>query len=103
MNVTCDISSAREDLGRGDPLQYIYTTGYLFKTGGTAWNPVPYTSTESLMANVWYPMTADATISLTSTELANPSYALAYICTWTRSQWTCGCRDSACAQSYWMI
>jgi hypothetical protein len=23
--------------------------------------------------------------------------------TWTRSMWKCGCRDSACAQSYWQI
>jgi hypothetical protein len=26
--------------GKGDPLQYIYNTGYLFKTGGTQWTPV---------------------------------------------------------------
>jgi hypothetical protein len=80
MNVTCDISSARVDLGKGDPLQYIYNQGYLFKTGGTNWTPVPYTSTEQLIANAWYPKTAAANIALTSTELTNPSYSLAYIC-----------------------
>ena len=85
--------------------QYIYNQGYLFKTGGSAWNPIPYTSTESLIANAWYPKTATATISLslTSTELQNPSYALAYICTWMGSSSKCGCRDSACTQSYWII
>jgi hypothetical protein len=56
-----------------------------------------------LIANAWYPKTATATISLTSTELSQPSYALAYLCTWTGSQWKCGCRDSACTQSYWQI
>jgi hypothetical protein len=49
------VSSARIDLGKGDPLQYIYNQGYLFKTGGTNWTPVPYTSTESLIAGAWYP------------------------------------------------
>jgi hypothetical protein len=28
---------------------------------------------------------------------------LAYLCTWTRTNWKCGCRDSACTQSYWQI
>lgn len=103
MQVTCDVSSARVDLGKGDPLQYIYNQGYLFKTGGTSWTPVPYTSTEQLIAGAWYPKTATATISLTSTELANPSYSLAYICTWMGSSWKCGCRDASCTQSYWQI
>jgi parallel beta-helix repeat protein len=103
MNVTCDVSSAKINLGKGDPLQYIYNQGYLFKTGGTAWSPVPYTSTEQLIANAWYPKSATTNISLTSTELANPSYALAYICSWIGSGWKCGCRDSACTQSYWQI
>jgi hypothetical protein len=58
MNVTCETTSARIDLGKNDPLQYIYNTGYLFKTGGTAWTPISYTSAESLIANAWYPKTA---------------------------------------------
>jgi len=104
MNVTClNLTDARLDLGKGDPLQYIYNQGYLFKTGGSAWNPIPYTSTESLIAGAWYPKSATATVSLTQTELANPSYHLAYICSWTGTNWKCGCRDSACTQSYWMI
>jgi hypothetical protein len=103
MNVTCDVTSARVDLGKGDPLQYIYNQGYLFKTGGTNWAPISYTSSESLIANAWYPKTANTTISLTSTELSQPSYALAYLCTWNGSGWKCGCRDSACTQSYWQI
>jgi hypothetical protein len=58
--------------GKGDPLQYIYNQGYLFKTGGTNWSPIPYTSTESLIANAWYPKTANTTISLKSTGAPEP-------------------------------
>jgi hypothetical protein len=103
MQVTCDTTSAKIDLGKADPLQYIYNTGYLFKTGATNWSPINYTSTEQLIANAWYPKTATATMNLTSTELTNPSYSLAYICSWAGSAWKCGCRDSACTQSYWQI
>jgi hypothetical protein len=103
IQTTCDVASARIDLGKGDPFQYIYNTGYLYKTGGTAWTPVPYTSMEQIVANAWYPKTATAIISLTSTELQNPSYALTYLCTWTGTNCKCRYRDSACTQSYWQI
>jgi hypothetical protein len=103
MQVSCTTTSATITLGKADPLQYIYNQGYLFKTGGTNWTPVPYTSTESLIAGAWYPKSANTTISLTSTELSQPSYALAYLCSWTGSAWKCGCRDSACTQSYWQM
>jgi hypothetical protein len=96
-------SSVKVDLGKGDLLQYIYNTGYLFKTGGSAWIPASYTSSESLIANAWYPKNANTTIGMTAGELANPSYVLGYLCSWTGSTWKCGCRDSACTQSYWMI
>src|SRR6266511_4336929 len=42
-------------------------------------------------------------MSSTELQLANPSYVLGYLCTWTGSTWKCGCRDSACTQSYWQI
>jgi len=103
MNVTClNLTDARIDLGKGDPLQYIYNQGYLFKTGGSAWTPISYTSTEQLIANAWYPKNATTNISMTSTELTNPSYNLAYICSWVGSAWKCGCRDATCSQSYWI-
>lgn len=103
IQTTYTTSSVQINLGKGDSLQYIYNTGDLFKTGGTNWTPVSYTSPESLIANAWYPKSANATIQMTATELANPSYVLGYLCTWTGSSWKCGCRDNACTQSYWQI
>ena len=58
-----------------------------------------YTSTEPLISNTWYHKTANTTIAMTSTEFANPSYVLGYICTWTGRAWKYGYRDSACTQS----
>ena len=84
------------------PLQYIYNTGYYSRQGMSTWTQMPYTSAESLIAGAWYPKTATAT--LTGLDLTNTThYALGYLCTWTGSQWKCGCRDSACTQSYWQI
>jgi hypothetical protein len=103
MQTTCATSSVAVDLGKGDPLQYIYNTGDLFKTGNTNWSPISYTSAESLIAGAWYPKTANTTVAMTTTELTQPSYALGYLCTWRGLQWKCGCRDQACTQSYWQI
>jgi hypothetical protein len=45
------VSFSAPDIGKNDPMQYIYNTGYLFKTGGTNWTPITYTSTETLISN----------------------------------------------------
>jgi hypothetical protein len=44
------------------------------------------------------------------TDSTEASYYIAYTCRWTPStgsgqagSWKCGCRDSACTQSYWQI
>ena len=103
LKATCDASSVSVSLGSGNPMQYIYNTGYRFKTGQTSWSPISYTSTETLVSNAWYPKTANITLSMTATELQNTSYVLGYLCSWTGSAWKCGCRDSACTQSCWQI
>jgi hypothetical protein len=72
-------------------------------TDSFQWIPISYTSPESLIAGAWYPKSATATISMTSTELANPNYNLAYIYSWTGTSWKYGCRDASCTQSYWQI
>jgi hypothetical protein len=83
----------------GDPLQYIDNTGYLFKTGGTTWSPISFTSAETLIANARYPKTA--TVMFIGMDLSSTTYyGLGYIFPWTGSQWKCGCRDSACTQSH---
>jgi hypothetical protein len=95
--------NATLDFGKGDPLQYIYNTGYHYHAGLSGWMPMTLSSTESLIASAWYPKTATATLFLTSTELSQNSYVLGYMCSWMGSAWKCGCRDSACTQSYWQI
>lgn len=109
IQTTCDVSSVRVDLGKGDPLQYIYNTGYLNKPGSTNWMPISYTSTEALISGAWYPKSANATIPMSAAELQNQSYILGYLCTWIppasgqAGMWKCGCRDATCTQSYWQL
>jgi hypothetical protein len=85
MAATCAPTDVTLALGRGDPLQYIYNTGYSYRTGQSGWNALPYTSPETLIANAWYPKTATATLNLTAAQQAQDTYALAYICSWTNN------------------
>ena len=102
IKATCTTSSATIDLGRGNPLQYIYRIGYHYRNGMSGWMPVNYTSQEQLIVDAWYPKTAQGSIT---TDTSVDNYGLAYICTWMSSlkQWKCGCRDQVCTTSYWQI
>lgn len=70
---------------------------------GSAWNPILYTSAESLITGARYPKSANAALSLTSRELSQDNYVLSYMCSWTGSGWKCESRDAACTQSYRQI
>jgi hypothetical protein len=99
----CSSSFVTLDLGKGDPLQYIYRTGYYYRTGLASWMALTLTSPETLVSSNWYPKSASANLSIDSPQQAQDTYALGYLCTWTGSAWKCGCRDTACTQSYWQI
>jgi hypothetical protein len=103
IKATCTTTSdATLDFGKNSPSQYIYKTAYHYHTSMTNWSPLTLTSAESLVSQSWYPKTATATLS--NLDLTNTThYALGYVCTWNGSKWLCGCRDSACTQSYWQI
>jgi hypothetical protein len=103
MTVTCqNIADATLAYGRGVASQYIYHTGYHYHASLSGWMPFPLTSSEALVSGSWYPRTAQA--SLTGLDLQTTThYVLGYVCSWNGSAWKCGCRDSACTQSYWQV
>ena len=50
IKATCqNLTDATLDFGKGDSLQYIYTTGYHYHAGLAGWMPFTLTSTESLI------------------------------------------------------
>jgi len=97
MSVLCQSTSATITLGNNSNLQYIYNKGYIYRSG--AWQQVTY-NCSNLISNAWCVGNANATIPLTSTEMASINYILGYICSWSGTQWQCGCRDSSCSVNY---
>ena len=100
MSVLCQSTSATITLGNNSNLQYIYNKGYIYRSG--AWQQVTY-NCSNLISNAWCVGNANATIPLTSTEMASINYILGYICSWSGTQWQCGCRDSSCSVNYWNL
>jgi hypothetical protein len=79
---------------------YVYKMGYITPSGASSWTPVGVFGSQ-LIAGAWYRSSAQGIAQIN--DISQPTYAVAYTCTWTGSQWKCGCRDSVCAQSYWQI
>jgi hypothetical protein len=84
-------------------LSYPYTpSSYHYHAGMANWIPISLASTEAKISNAWHPKTANTTLS--GLDLQNTThYVLGYLCTSNGTQWKCGCRDSACTQSYWQV
>ena len=87
-------------VGDGSQLTYIYHTAHIAPSSAPNWMEVPLFGTP-LISNAWFPANAQGTAQIP--DITQPTYYVAYTCHWTGSKWMCGCRDSACTQSYWQI
>ena len=113
MNVLCNTTSATITIGNNSQTQYIYNKGYIYRnpsagSGQAGWQQVSY-SCSNLVSSAWCVGNANATIPLTSTEMASTNYILGYVCSWNPSAnsgqglWQCGCRDNTCTTNYWNL
>jgi hypothetical protein len=64
------------------------------------WTPVDLFGSQ-FISGAWYPKSAQGVVTIEDT--GTPTYYVAYTCIWNGSKWMCGCRDTACMQSYWQV
>jgi hypothetical protein len=100
LRATCPPPSVTLDIGDNSNLTYIYKTAYVAPNSATSWTPLDLFGS-GLISDAWFPGSAQGIVTIPDTGTA--SFWVAYTCHWTGSKWTCGCRDSACTQSYWQI
>ncbi len=93
----CTTSTATVKVGSGAQTQLVYNKGYYYT--GSSWKEYSLTSTTALQNNAWYTGNAQASIQLPQ----EVTYVVGYVCQQQGSSWKCGCRDSACATSYWQL
>src|SRR5882724_547191 len=79
---------------------YVYKTGYVAPSGASSWSPVDLFGSQ-LLSGAWYPSSAQGVTKIPDQTKA--TFYVAYTCQWTGTSWKCGCRDSACMQSYWQL
>jgi exopolysaccharide biosynthesis protein len=101
--VECGDAFAKIKVGNDQQtlFQLIYKYGYYYRIDH--WERYTLTPQGATYGGVWYEGTAETTIPLTTDELEQQNYAVAYICTWIGNSWKCGCRDSICSSSYWQL
>jgi hypothetical protein len=100
LKATCSGSSASMSVGNGNSYQYIYNQGYFWN--GSNWENVTF-SCSNLLSSSWCVGNASYTRTMSPSELANTNYYVAYVCSWTGSEWKCGCRDSTRTTNYWNL
>jgi mannan endo-1,4-beta-mannosidase len=100
LKATCSDTSVSFQIGNGSARQYMYNEGYFWD--GSNWQNFTL-SCSNLVSDVWCVGNTSYTQSLTPSQLQNTNYYAAYVCTWTGTEWKCGCRDSACATNYWNL
>lgn len=87
-------------VGDNNNLTYVYKTAYVAPSGAQSWTAVDlYGGT--LISQAWYIGFAQGIAQIQ--DITTPSYYVGYTCRWNGSAWRCGCRDSACTQSFWQI
>jgi parallel beta helix pectate lyase-like protein len=101
LKAQCTGVGATLNLGDNNPLTYIYKNAHIARAGSSGWSPITLFG-GGLISNNWFPRTASAMVSMTSTELSGTSHYVGFVCRYSGG-WKCGCRDTACAQSYWQI
>ena len=101
LQASCETSSRQATLtvGTGANTQYIYEKGYVFRNN--EWQQINFTGSNTNGA--WVLGRATSAIIHTTAELDETLHFVAYVCSWTGSEWKCGCRDSACAQGFWQL
>jgi hypothetical protein len=89
-------------MGKGDSRQYIYEKVYYRKGASGSWNEISLVGSNK-QGGAWFPRSATGFIPTSDQDLQETTQVVGYICTWTGSQWKCGCRDNACTQPYWQL
>jgi hypothetical protein len=99
LTALCNPTQTTVTIGNNDPTVFVYSQGY--STTGGNWNPVNFTCAgESFPAGQgasW--CRGNATGTIPSSDI----WYISYTCKQVAGLWKCGCRDSACANSFWQI
>jgi hypothetical protein len=82
------------------PYRYVYEHIHYAPDGSSGWTEATLTGPNKI-TNAWFPNKAQTLITLPDPTAT--TYVIGYLCTYTGQAWKCGCRDSACTQSFWQI
>jgi len=99
IEVACAGNSATATVGNGDNGLYIYNKGYYYKNN--FWQQVNLSGTN--MVGSWIRSNASVDLAVNTSDLDTTNYFVAYTCKMVGGAWKCGCRDSACNNSYWQL
>jgi hypothetical protein len=106
LRTTCGVGDAVFSVGDGvlvdgRPRQLIYERGYEYAGPSKGWQVINFVGRKRFSGGgPWY---EGEVVYDKLTQFREATYVVAYVCTWTGAEWKCGCRNKACAQSFWQL
>ncbi len=100
LRVNCGSSSTAFRVGKGSPFQFIYDEGWKYVAAQKSWQKIIFSgpvraTNRNGKTYPWFTGSAHVDIDPSIINTGD-NYVVAYICTWTGSEWKCGCRDNSC-------
>lgn len=94
---TCAGDAMTLTAGTGANTHFVWNKAYVSKDGAN-WEATPFTLTgnHAIAGNdKWLLGTGTAIIPMSAADLNTMNFIATYSCTWTGTEWKCGCRDEA--------
>jgi hypothetical protein len=98
IQITCEGTKATVTAGSGSEFEYVYQYGYDWRG---AWQQISFSGNKK--EGPWLIGSASATLTRSAADMAQNNFMVAYVCTWTGSEWKCGCNNRACAEPSWQL
>lgn len=105
LKMVCDpeSNSALMEVGNGSANQYVYNKGYQWKDG--SWQQLSFSPAEipATPDQNWIQGKGVTELKFNPQDVGTTQYVVGYTCTWTGTEWKCGCSDQACTTGKWQM
>lgn len=105
IKVLCDEDTpdTSVEVGTGKRNQYIFNQGWRWDPEDEEWKRIRFTPLGDSQVGEWIVGKGFADIELDPEDADEDGFLVAYMCTWTGSDWKCGCEDEECDEPKWQL
>ncbi len=100
LTVSCDPGNIRATAGSSTAQTFVYNKGFVY--AGGSWQSISFSGMNATGNPGWLSGKANSSLLPEATGGAG-NFVIAFVCQYVENSWKCGCRDKACANSFWTL